>query len=415
MRNKQAIQSFVGNFVYLLAQWVMTVVVVRFTDDFLMAGILSLATSLSNVFYIVASYGMRSFQVSDITKKYTDQSYVLSRLVTVSVALLACIVYTIAMGYPASTIIAILIFMGYKSFEAVSDVMYGIFQANDRFDSICISMSVKGVISISVFTLLIAIGCSLIVALSGILAVAFLTFALYDVRIGRKYTVPLISFDKGIFKAVFSLLIESFLMVILLIVQPLLLAITRVYFEKNFSTELLGAYSSVSAPTLVIPTFVTCVMMPFVPLFAKYFKDKNKIKLTKVTFASVGFAAVVGAAALVFSVFFGKWLLSVLYGSSIIPYADVFNLIIIVTTMTTMIICLEFSFIAARKLIGLSIVLLLGCLLGYVISPWFIDTYAMQGITYVLMIAQGFQFVGALVLFSRIVKNMDKEKELKAN
>ena len=54
----------IGSIFYLGCQWLMTVVVV-WIAGLETAGILSLAMSVSNIWYSFAVYGMRNFQVSD--------------------------------------------------------------------------------------------------------------------------------------------------------------------------------------------------------------------------------------------------------------------------------------------------------------------------------------------------------------
>ena len=53
-----------GSMFYLGCQWLLTILVVRISgvDN---AGLLSLAMSVSNIWYSLAVYGMRNFQVSD--------------------------------------------------------------------------------------------------------------------------------------------------------------------------------------------------------------------------------------------------------------------------------------------------------------------------------------------------------------
>ena len=46
-------------------------------------GLLATAMTISNVALSAASYGMRTFQVSDLSGKYSDRTYLHSRYITV--------------------------------------------------------------------------------------------------------------------------------------------------------------------------------------------------------------------------------------------------------------------------------------------------------------------------------------------
>lgn len=412
MRKNQALIIF-GNFVYLAAQWALTIVVVRVTDDeFYMAGLLGLALTVTNIFYIISCYGMRSYQVSDVNNLFSNQSYSLSRVITTVIAMVACIVYSIIHGYHSDALLVIVLYMLFKCFEAGSDVIYGFFQVHDAYDKLCISMCVKGMISLLVFSILLTIGLSINYALAGMCIVAFLTFAMLDVRWAKKIVSPLVIFSKEKFKESFKLLYSSFPMVILLITQPLLMSIPRLYFEDHFSTEDLGVYSSLSSPTVVITTFVSCAMMPYIPLFAEYSFNKDRKRLYKLTFGSILFTTLFGVVSFIFGGLLGDWALTILYGPSIRGHVDVFQLIIIVSTLSSITMCLNSLFIAMRKLISLSVVLLLGCGVCYAITPWIVDNYAMRGVTYSLMLSQSFQIFFAIVLAIIFIQRMTRKLEL---
>lgn len=407
----QSLYIITGNFIYLFAQWALTIVAVR-SGNYYVAGILGLSTTIANIFYIIASYGLRAYQISDVNKQYSDQCYVLSRVVTICVAFVSCVVYVLYLGYDSSTILAVLLYMVYKCFEAASDVLYGVFQINDRYDYVCISMGIKGVLSLIVFTAPLVMGQPLELSLLAMVAVAALTFFTFDLRWCLKYVRPLILWTRDAWQRTLKLLWVSAPMVVLLIAQPLLMSIPRLFFEQHYSTELLGAYSTVSSPTVVISTFVSCAMMPYVPLFAQYFYAEEKRRLYKLTFGSLFFAAGFGLCALIGGALLGEWALVILYGESIRGYAPIFLLVIIVTTFSALTMCLNALFIAMRKLTVLSCILLLGCLLCQLITPYFVSTYAMAGITYALMFAQAFQLLLGIALavwyISKIPTNAKK-------
>ena len=70
-----------GNAFYLGSLWIINVALVRL-GGFEDAGLFSLAMSCCSVFGMLANYGLRSFQVSDITTQYSDNAYLCTRLLT---------------------------------------------------------------------------------------------------------------------------------------------------------------------------------------------------------------------------------------------------------------------------------------------------------------------------------------------
>ena len=60
-----------GSLVYLGCQWLLSVLVIRISG-FENSGILTLAMSITNMFYSIAVYGMRTFQVADTENEYSQ-------------------------------------------------------------------------------------------------------------------------------------------------------------------------------------------------------------------------------------------------------------------------------------------------------------------------------------------------------
>ncbi|WP_425806393.1 lipopolysaccharide biosynthesis protein [Desulfitobacterium sp. Sab5] len=370
----------------------MTLVTVR-VRNFYDAGILSLAITITNVFYMISCYGMRSFQASDIIGEYSDQQYNNSRLITVTIGFTLCLIFTFNLGYESSIILAISLYMLFKSIEAFTDVFHGIFQKNNRFDYICISLILKGIFGFAIFISSLYLGKSLNLALALLFITSLVTVYIYDLPRIRDIANPVFNFDKESLKSTFILLKSTFLLMISLIIPQILLSIPRIYYEKHYSSELFGIFSSLSAPTIVITTFVSSVLLPFLPQLAMYY-NKGLRKGTFLTLSGfIGITVFVGVIAEIGAYFWGNPVLEIMFGKGVLPYSEIFASIILVTTLSAIIMCLNFFYIVARKLISMNIILFIGCIACYFVSPTLIDRYGMYGITHTLIISQMIQVV----------------------
>lgn len=72
----------VGSLMYQGCLWVITVLVVRLSDGYANSGILAFAMTIGNLFNPLATYSMRTYQVSDVRDRYSTHSYVALRLIT---------------------------------------------------------------------------------------------------------------------------------------------------------------------------------------------------------------------------------------------------------------------------------------------------------------------------------------------
>mgnify|MGYP000624601938 FL=1 len=107
-------------------------------------GLLATATTIANVGLSFASYGMRTFQVSDEAGKYTDRTYLASRFVTVALAWAACVGFAFVNAYTARQRWVIFLYTGYRLVESASDVWHGFLQKAERMDIVGISFGVRG-------------------------------------------------------------------------------------------------------------------------------------------------------------------------------------------------------------------------------------------------------------------------------
>lgn len=72
--NKNIFWNAIGNTAYNGLQWLITVIVTR-KSGFEAAGILAIAMSVSLALRTVSYFGIRNFQVTDNSRKYSDPDY----------------------------------------------------------------------------------------------------------------------------------------------------------------------------------------------------------------------------------------------------------------------------------------------------------------------------------------------------
>ena len=90
--------------------------------------------SVGNVFYMLATYNLRTYQVADTTEEYSPSNYVAIRLITIAAAVIICIPYSIVVSPSSSTLFTILAFLLFKSDESFANVLYGVDQQELRLD-----------------------------------------------------------------------------------------------------------------------------------------------------------------------------------------------------------------------------------------------------------------------------------------
>lgn len=79
-----------GQLTYMLCQFLCGILVVRLAGE-QVSGVYNTALTATGIFLSIASYGMYSFQVSDIRGKYGASTYIRSRVWTCALAVALCI------------------------------------------------------------------------------------------------------------------------------------------------------------------------------------------------------------------------------------------------------------------------------------------------------------------------------------
>lgn len=327
---KNLLWNAFGNIVYLGCQWLVTILVTRISgyED---AGILSLAMSISATFQSLALFGIRNFQVSDISGKYSDSCYVGLRNITCFSAFALCMLFTAANQYSPDTVIATLWFMIFRLSENYSDVLHGIFQKNEKLYLAGISLFIKGILLLAGFIAgLIFFG----TLNGGLCAMALLSVCVtvfMDFTLARKLS-DFIPYDH--IRNCVCLAKETIPLCAYMFLNSIIATAPKYILEKMCSEELLGVYSSIFAPALLLQAAASYIYMPFISKFSLMYCEGEmkgfRSLSNKILLVILG----IGAAVLAASIPLGEWGLKLLFGESIVEYAGLLYLIIICTFST---------------------------------------------------------------------------------
>lgn len=113
-----------GSMVNLGCQWLITIFVVRLANGYNAAGVLSLAMSIYNVFAPLAIYRMYTYQVTDLRRDNTLGEYFAFRIITIAIAGVCCIVYSVLTG-AMSALSAVVAYVFFRAAGLLIDVFHG--------------------------------------------------------------------------------------------------------------------------------------------------------------------------------------------------------------------------------------------------------------------------------------------------
>lgn len=319
-----------GSITYLACQWLVTVLIVRLSDGYNAAGLLSLASSVTGTFGTFANYKMGVYQISDIKHENTTSEYLGFRLITLGGSFIACIIYSL-ITCPLSSILTITLYFIFKAVGLVIDIMHGLDQVNRRMDFIGKSFILQGVSTLAAFTVVFGLTQSLDLAIMAMTAAAFGVLFLFDLphsRTFESYGVHITA------KKTFYLLKRSFSAVLASLACSAIYTAPKQLLLVMVSDAALGIYSSAAAPALVVQMGATYLYAPLLDVFARHHYERNKqemlrlLKRTALGVIAIGIVCYIGAGLL------GEWALCLLFGESIRPYAYLLQPVVVASVAT---------------------------------------------------------------------------------
>lgn len=382
-----------GNLVYCICQWVITILAVKL-DSFDAAGYLSLAMSTSSTFATIAMFSMRNYQVSDVKNEFNDSEYLGSRLITCIAAIILCSLYAIG-STSAYQMWCIDAFMLIRLAESIVDVIHGINQKYDRYDIIGKSYFLRGIATDAAFIAGFVFFKDILVAilLTGI-ANLILVFV-YDVRQTSKLEkLSLIIKDKHIavlLKKCTPIVITSFLLSMI----PLL---PRTVIQTMLGNDILGIYSSIASPTLVVQVFAAYAFNPLIPKISVLFNEKRYDAFLsvfhKIVLFFIGFAVIVCVGGMLL----GRWGLNLLYGAAILESYNLFMPLVWCTILTAYIWIMNSIVTAIRKIVPMMLSMASGFLVCYLFTNSFITKFGSNGASYIQILSFAIVFTELILI-----------------
>lgn len=400
---KNTVFYMAGLFIYLFSQWIMSILVVRLSGSYEEAGVFGTALSVTNVFFIISSFSLRNYQVSDINEKFSDSEYVTFRVITCGISILVLLFYLLIMQYSLYTSLSVLCYMLIKIAESVVDVIHGIFQKNWRLDLACKSYTIRGIANLVVFSATEYAFKNLVLSLLLTAVVSLMCTLVIDIRYCRSMFDITISFKN---QRLIKLLRCGLPLFIHGLLSTLIYNIPRIIAQKVCGEELFGYYASVAAPTVIIQLAVSSVFSPCITVMSAQYQKQDK-KLFKTIAGIQGLIIAMGLIAAAGFSLLGNWFLESMFGKEILLYTDLLIPAVIAAVLISVMAFISSIFTVIDHNVIMAILEGATFVINLILSFVFIGKYGLQGINFVLIISCIlFTAVGYCVVVPLILKKM---------
>lgn len=387
------IYNTIGTFFYFFCQWAITVLVVKL-GGYSNGGILSITISMTNIFYMISMYGVRSFQVSDIKNRYKDGDYLLLRIITSIISSIFFGIVLFYLEYDRAIQLCMIIYMFFKLGESVTDLNFGFFQRYNFYREIGISYILKGILTLIVFCLTLYFSKNLVLTLFLETLALWFFIIVYDLKKLKNK----LNLKTKTYKVIFLLKICFSLMLYTLIL-PYLNFITRYQVEKFFGTEELGYYSAITMVIVVISTLFGSIFIIIIPKISYLYKEKNIKEIIKIILQINLAIFVFTIISIIGAILLGNIVFSILFTDSIQKYMYLLIPTIITSSILGILNNLSTILISFHDLKFVLVANLIPAIFCTFILKTSIVQYGMLGSLYSLIISL---FLGILIVGIRI-------------
>ena len=393
-----------GSLTYLACQWLISVLAVRL-GSYADGGMLSLAVTVTNVFYVLATFSLRVYQASDVTGRFGASCYISTRVMTGLGGMALCVAFAAAnVQYSLAQKACIVLYMLFKLTEALVDTFAAEQQKAMRMDYIFRSFMMRSVTSLGSFVLGMTLWHSLPLALMLMALTTMPVVILYDGRIVRRMTGFRLRLSPSegmpLLRAAWPMMVNSAMM-------TLLVSIPRYMLEYCHGAEIMGIYASIATPAVIVQAGCSFVYSPLVaPLSEKYARGDvagfRRTTARALLAVLTLFLGVVAGAALL-----GRWGLKLLFGASILPYAWLLIPALLTSLCSALLYFFEVPLTIMGKLKHMTAVHGCAVALSVALSAVMIPRLGMNGVNWVICLTAGADALAMLLMtawFSRLGK-----------
>lgn len=327
------------------------------------AGIFSLGFSTACLFFYIAIYSGRVFQVTE-KKNISNKEFIVSRVINSFLMLLVTVLFLLVKNYSFYKSIVVLLLCFYKLLEAFSDVFYGILQKENQLYKVGISLTVKSVISILLLFFIDYLTYDIIFSLCCMIIFNIIVFIVYDFKNSYSYidfrSKINISNIKYVLKIGFYPFLITFLN--LYLVNSPKYAIDN-YLLDNYQT----IFNIIIMPATVISLFSQFILYPFLNTINEHISNNNYDGLKKIVHGISISIVVFGFVAIIFGYLLGIPVLSFIYNVDLSKYKMLLIVILIgaifmalASVMTNLLVSIRVLKIQTFLFVILSLIALIG-------------------------------------------------------
>ncbi|GLX66352.1 oligosaccharide flippase family protein [Paenibacillus glycanilyticus] len=338
------LKMLIGNVFFAISQFFIIFIMSKFGNS-VDVGQYAFGLAITTPVYLLSFLQLRSLYISNTTRDYTFGHFLGLRILTTIIAFVITTVLALVGNYGETLTMVIILISISKFIDAISDIVFGLYQKKERLEYITYSRVLKGLITVISFSVLYISTHDLVIALVGMVIGWFVILYFYDLRKAKtfEFIKPVVERVK-----VYSLLKTSFPLGIIMLLMSLNSNIPQYVIENKLGEQQLGIFASLSyviiASTVIINAMGEAAFYRMTVCYSEqeymnFAKLIQRLILTGIGISSLG---------VIIAIFAGKPLLSIIFSQEIAAENTVFIWLTVATLLTFTTSFLGYGMNAAR-------------------------------------------------------------------
>lgn len=306
-----------GNMVYAVANWAILSVLARLGNP-AEVGRFALALSITAPVILLSQLALRQVQVTDAGREFRFSDYLLLRLLTTGLAI--SVIIGLALTHQGDGLAqAVIILVGCaKGFEALSDIVYSLFQKYERMEVVARSTILRGLLPLLALALAYALSSSLSLAVGCYALGKLAVFVLYDWRVQKGRFSFADAHDHINWRDQIRHLPQLVWIALPLgLVASMISAVTalpRIVLEDQHGAAALGIFSSIAYLIVTGNMVVNALGQSALPRLTQHYTRGERQRFVVLLLKLLGIGVILACGGILLSVLIGPTLLNWLYG-----------------------------------------------------------------------------------------------------
>lgn len=280
------------------------------------AGVFTFAFSLACLLQVIGVFSGRAYQVTERNEKITDKDFILNKIITCFIMFLISLIYVSLHNYNTSKNWIIILLVIYKLLEAFAEVFYGIIQKNGELYKVGISLSIKSILSITLFAIINKTTKNVIFSLIAMVIIQILTLILYDLKNANKYMEK----RKAQIKNSLQIMKSGLSIFWVTLLTQYVTSAPKYAIDSLSTNEIQTIYGIIAMPATLIILISQFLIHPFLTKLTALSNEQKIKEFHQVIFKILGCILLIGILANIGAYFLGIPFLEIVYGVPLEKY-----------------------------------------------------------------------------------------------